>query len=396
MKSSEFSTFYHISQYGDEGYVALPRIVAMSQPCLWAPSSVMLKSRSSQLSTAAFLRYVEEGEIRIFGRSEWLYDSHWRNSRPWQNAAWDTTIDGTIRRICEEDTGKPEEERRVVVAPPEKGDGFAEEYLDANPQEISRWTGVLQRQRGIIPSGTREAALREIDKPILAVRRILRDAYNHGQAILYSGADAPVFVEDVHKDFLRILADAPPLHDNSSREGKGRRDAPRPPTGRIDLQQGTLADELIRLLEQLDVHARNRGELDSLDDFIRSQGRQDLMKWMRELCEVLKYSEPKEIDGLLLVKLRSDFRPGSFPSRVESLLQGKDQDIVTALAIASAAFSIPANPTGAAPMIGVGAGMYSLGKGLLRQIGGAPDTFTGPQWPFLYAYGTKSKRKLLK
>jgi hypothetical protein len=33
------------------------------------------------------------------------------------------------------------------------------------------------------PRGTREAALKRIDKPAIAACRILRDAYNRGQAI---------------------------------------------------------------------------------------------------------------------------------------------------------------------------------------------------------------------
>jgi hypothetical protein len=32
----------------------------------------------------------------------------------------------------------------------------------------------------------------------------------------------------------------------------------------------------------------------------------------------------------------------------------------------------------------------------MRQLGYAPAEFTGPQWPFLYAYGTQAKQGQLK
>lgn len=400
MNSSDFSTFCHISQYGNKGYRALRRMIAMSQPCLWAPSSVLLKSDLTRLSPTAFLRYVEKGEIRIFGRHEWLHEPEWRNSRPWPDAAWDNTIDGTIRRICLEDEGEPKEQQRVAVAPPENGYSFAESYLDANPQEISRWTRILsdKKHRLVIPSETREAALRDIDdnNPKGAVRRVLRDAYNHGQAFSYSGADAPLLVEPIHKDFLKILADAPPLDGSSATKGAPEKRMRESSSKTMDLQISAVAGQLIEFLQQLDLHARDRGDVDSLDGFIRGQGRRELMRWMRGVCDLLKYTQPRELNGLLLVKLRSDFGMGRFPSSVESLFHGTDEAAVTAVGMASTLIGLTTDPRGTAPLMGLGATIYALEKGFLRQIGWAPDTFTGPQWPFIYAYGTRPKRKQRK
>jgi hypothetical protein len=65
-----FSTFCHISQYGDTGYRVLPRMIAMSRPSLWSPSSVILNSGSSGISPKTFLRYVEDRGFSQTSRPE--------------------------------------------------------------------------------------------------------------------------------------------------------------------------------------------------------------------------------------------------------------------------------------------------------------------------------------
>ena len=393
MSSAEFSTFCHISQYGEEGYRALPHIVSMSQACLWSPSSVMLKNVSSGLSTSAFLDYLDAGYIRIFGRSHWIHDSHWRKTRDWEEAAWDPAIDGVIRSWCEEDSGKPAREQRVAIAPVEEGNQLASDYLSAHPEEIPRWTGVLKRRPLTIPSETRENALRHLENKdtAAAVHRILRDAYNHGQAIAFSGADAPVFVEDLHREFFKKLSEAPPLDGDLIEETTEQ--AQRNPDGMASgLHLSGVADAQMRLLNGLDVVARNHGNVDSLDRFIRGQGRQDLMSWMQRVCQALKYQKPSEVDGALIERLREDLGDDISRSRMQSLLANAD-DVVSAVGLVSAAAGMAGYPTGAFQVAGVVAGGVPVGKALVRYAMGAPHTFTGPRWPFLYVYGTKPRKK---
>ena len=377
-------------------------MISMSRPALWAPSSsVILGSPLSGLSASTFLGYVEQGEIRIFARYNWLYEPKWRNSSPWREAAWNENIDGVIKRFCDEDASKPKEARRVVIAPEEQSAEFVESYIANNPQEVRWWTNVLrdEKKQKTIPRGTREAALRDLDinQPSLAVCRIVRDAYNHGQAILYSGADAPLLARGINSKFLRILEKAPPLIDKEASRGDGSRSQilTVAPT-RVNLKLSNIAEQMMAILGALDWHARNRGEVDSLDRFIRGEGREGLMSWIRRIHSLLERSQGRKLDGLVLEELRSDLSEGRFSNAWRDLWRHWDEGSVFAVASATALIGFAASPLEIIPFIGLAAAAYPVGKGVVRQLGYVPATFSGPQWPFLYAYGTYPKRPQLK
>ena len=365
----------------------------MSQPTLWAPSSYMLKSDASALTPKAFLDYLQRGEIRIFGRYEWLCEPGSRKESQWEGSAWDRNIDAEIKRICEEDENKIKSARRVVIVPAENGYKFADDYLDQHPDEITRWERIIKsKRRYAIPSGSREAALQKMDDgPREAARRILRDAYNHGQAIAYSEADAPLLVQRMHRDFLRILADAPPFedtrssHDNISRllANSGQR---------IDWNSGIIADELLAILAEFDIASRSRTDVDSLDSFIGGQGRKDLMRWLSQICVALREIQPKalnkQLDGLLTKQLRQEINDGNFPTFWAQLKERKSDGALAAASLVLDALVFAIDPLGAIGLAPLALSVFAVGK-LVRQMGYAPDGFTGPHWPFLYTYGQR-------
>ena len=53
-------------------------MISMSHAFRPPSSSVILGSPLSGLSANTFLGYVEQGEIRIFARYNWLYEPKWR------------------------------------------------------------------------------------------------------------------------------------------------------------------------------------------------------------------------------------------------------------------------------------------------------------------------------
>lgn len=203
MNELRFSTFCHISQYGEHGYGELARMVAMSRPALWAPSSLMLKSSASALTPKAFLRYLNAGEIRVFDCHEWLCEPASRG-KDWAGAAWDDSIDGEIKRICEEDANKPKDEQRVVVVPAENGYKFADLYLEQHPAEVTRWERILRssQRSQAIPPGTPPGA--------------------------------------TNREFLRILAEAPPLDGVTARVSSST-SARNQTAHRVDWNSGIIA-----------------------------------------------------------------------------------------------------------------------------------------------------------
>jgi len=396
MPEFEFSTFCHISQYGDQGYRELARMVAISRLTLWAPSSYMLKSDASALTSTTFLDYLNAGKIRVIGRVEWLRDPDSRKDNPWPGAAWDQTIDGEIRRICDQDEGKPKSERHVVIAPPESGYGFADRYLAQHPEQVSQWAKTLRGKKSSldIPGGTREAALRE-SHPREAARRILRDAYNHGQAIAFSEADAPVLVQRKYTKFWNILRDAPPL-DVATDSDSAQEPMSAPADHAVDWKMGNLANQLLRILAEFDIHARNHSDADSLGRFIDSAGREDVMKWFQGICVLLRDTPPSQLDGILVKRLRQEIGDGRFPGFWEGIKENRDESAVGAAALIPAALGLIADPTGLIGILPLALAVYPLGKGLLRQMGYVPDRFNGLQWPFLYTYGTRPSRRQVK
>ncbi len=85
-----FTTFFHINDYDEAGYAALPRLIATSYPVvLWAPSGWLLgkcyydRSNSCSISPEQFIKLVEDCHIHIIGREEWLTDKSYRNLQKW-------------------------------------------------------------------------------------------------------------------------------------------------------------------------------------------------------------------------------------------------------------------------------------------------------------------------
>lgn len=110
---------------------------------------------------------------------------------------------------------------------------------------------------------------------------------------------------------------------------------------------------------------------------------------------MLKQTRPRELNGLTLRQLRTDLGTGKFPKAVEELLRKPDETALAVVGLASTMLGVATDPVGAATLMGLAASAYPIGKGLMRQLGFAPSDFTGPQWPFLYSYGTRAKRRQL-
>jgi|tagenome__1003787_1003787.scaffolds.fasta_scaffold20809828_2 hypothetical protein len=381
---SVFPTFCHISEYGEPGYQNLHSLLALSQPLnLWAPSSVLIR-HATQIPAKHFVRYVEQGFIRVQAREPWLTERAHRDGHPWEDARWDNEIDGALLSILRNDEGLPESERRVLAAPPERGEELAAERLALDPGQVGYWYGAYRGAGAArrIPEGTLDTARRYTDgAPFNVAKLILRVAYNHGAAFELSGARAPLLLSQADRRFVRLITQA------------GTTDSapvPAPTAPSRDLA-AELAVQLLDVLRLLDVHAGPR----DLDTFLRGRGRQELVRWIADVCERYRHHPRRELDGLIIRELRRTVDPARFHSPLSELRERPVATAVGSIALAAGAVDFVLAPGNALSIAGMAAGAYQLGSGLARQMGWAPTTFDGPQWPFLYAYSSKAKRSQL-
>jgi hypothetical protein len=392
MADSLFQTFSHIGQYGTAGYQALPRMMAMSQPLhLWAPASWQLAEVDSRISVTDFIDYVDEGYIRIHGRQEWLLDPSARDPARWPNATWDKTFDGAIKRMCEEDAGKPRSERRVLVAPPERGWQWAEKYLDDHPHEVERWSRLAKSKRGrkVLPKVTLEEALRHGTNDFGIAQRILRDAHNHGNALSSSGARTPFYLSVTDRRFLQVLNDAPGDEPTASVPTTSA-------TKRDKVAMPEVAAQLIDVLRVMDIASKHASSSRRLKKFMHGEGHNQLVSWISSVCAILESTDARTVDGAIINYLRDDLSRSELAKPIQQFLKRTDEVAVSIVGLVSMAVGLATDPVGAVALLGVVAQTYPAGKGLVRQLGYAPATFTGEQWPFLYAYGSEANRKSLE
>lgn len=392
--ADSFPTFFHINQRGEVGYRDLGRLVAMSQPLtLWAPSSAQLRAPSSGVGPRQFLDLLDKGYIRVMGRRQWLTDPRCRDSPRWPGTVWDAEIDGEIRWRSGDEEGKPAAERRVVIAPEEEGYDWADNYLSQHPEESSRWYKRACRKDAsqTIPGGTLEA-VRELGTDHVAIaRRILRDAYNHGRALLESRARVPILQSFTHRKFVEVLAQAPPTEEETAAWHTRVSDTSRAP--RLD-DLSAMTGELVKILVALDL--QGHPDPKRLDRFLHGSGHRDLVAWMSGMCNEYELHQPQVIDAFILDRLKQDLGRASFDSFVQGLKRRGDDASVGAVGVVAGIVGLATGGVGWLPALGLGAAVYPVGKGLVRELGFIPAAFDGPQWPFLYTYGRAARKGQLE
>jgi hypothetical protein len=386
-----FPTFCHISEYGEAGYQALHRMLAISQPLnLWAPSSAYLRSPVCKIPPKDFVRYVDDGLIRVFGREEWLLDPARRARHPWgERARWDRQVDGALKERCLEDQNEPEEQRRVVVAPPEKGWEWAKRYLEEHPDQVARWHRIFRSKTAHlkVPAGTLQRATRDEQDPFRVAQTILRDARNHGEAFALSQAEVPFLLAPSDQQFLKVLADAPPSDYRQAAISVSSRRVSR------DETMADLAAQLLEVLHHLDIRAKNRAEPGSLDKFFRSEDHQLLVAWIAGICERLKRTDARTIDNEIIDELRDNLGRAEFENPLRDLLTHPAATSAGIVDFATTAVDWLVHPEDPLALTGVLASAFLIGTGLFKQLGHVPSSFTGVQWPFLYTYGREAKKR---
>lgn len=372
-----FRTFCHISEYGEPGYANLHRMIATSSPLvLWAPSSKLVSSPGCRLTEREFVTLVDRGTVRIIGRKRWLTDRASRDSHPWEGASWTPLIDDAIRAIALQDAGMPENSRRVVIAEEERGDTWAPSHVGENPELVALIYEALLAPDATLhfPVGVVETATRYSGDPVGLAERIVRDAYNHDAAIAQSGTRTPFLLARRESRFNELL--------NSVREASDiqfKNVGSTPELSRSDLAE--LTSEVLKILGHLE-----NGRKNSVGRFVQSKEHHLLARWMKHSCESLGRTRAASTRGEVLARLRQEFENSRFENSLPELFMTRDSLIGSGGTTAGVAEAIASELTvyGA---IGLAAGAYTIGKGLAQRLGLTAAPYTGPQWPFIYAFG---------
>ena len=396
-----FPTFCHIGEYDEYGYQILHRMLAVSQPLiLWAPTSPLLERGQCRIPPRNFLRHVEEGRIRVFAREQWLASRNFRDSHPFPGARWTESFDGVLKKMWEEDASRPLRQRRVVAAPPEEGWQWAKEYLADSPGQVEKWNRLARGKTATskIPAGTLQAAFKYAgDDSFRLAQAILRDAYNHGQAMRLSGAQAPFWLSPTDRMFLKVLRDTedPGTYTGSQSRSEQTRTAPvslpeHPP---VDETGTEMAAQLASVLRLLDIGSPSVHRGKDLDEFLRGEERREMVAWLSDICDQLKVTEARNLDRAVVNALRADLDRSGFSRPLREMLKQPAATAVGAVGLVTTVMGYAIDPGGAVSIAGLFAAAFPVAKELFRSLGYIPAEYTGPQWPFLYSYGSRATKR---
>jgi hypothetical protein len=395
VSSVRFSAFCHISEYGEKAYSYLPQIVLLGKPLtLWAPAPRLVLAHSG-LSGKQFLDLVNAGDVRILGREWWLKSKQDRDEHKFRYARWLPEVDDTLALWCTQDAGKPLDQQRVAALGRPDGYEWADEQLEKNRRQVSTWYDRYRRSPRELPSGTLDTIARNVaeavdkraDERYAVARTILRDARNHGQAFQAAGSDISIHLDRVSVEFIKIL-----------NEESGRPTITQAHTGESTPSEAVIAEltrqttELLRWLHS----AAGKDRID-LEQFLRDDAREDLLDWLRNLCNEYRLHSPATLDNVMLTRLDNDLTGGRWANAVARPWRRGNRLDATAGLVNNVTSLLSAAVTGVDIIGGVGIGAMTLtgARTLLRALGFVPTAYAGPNWPFLIALGKPATRRRL-
>jgi hypothetical protein len=376
MRASGLRTFCHISEYDDGGYRELHRLIAASDPLvLWAPSSQYLVDPGiCRVSPDDFLHFVDEGMVQVVAREEWLTSVSAREGHPWPGARWNRRIDGALRRMLLDDEREPDpQRRRVAAAAKEAGKDEALRIIEEKPDVAAETIDALRNRSSEIPPGTLATAVREGDDIHDRAKVVLRDAYNHADAMATTTAETAILlgpgvfsrrVAAIYAEEMASDAGAgPALADSSS-----------------VVTAAELSGQLVDLLAKLEA----LGPPADLRSFMKGRGHRELIEWYRGAFHLLVGSDPRELNKQLVDHLREDMERGEFGSgsRAERVVDGVSLAIAGKGVMEGAELLV---------LLGLALDAYPVLKRAARKLDLADADFSPTQWPFRYLWGTGAR-----
>lgn len=375
------SSFCHINEYREEGFINLHRMIYCSRPLvLWAPSGILLenynKKEICKVSIRDFIEFVEKGKIKVIARESFLNRKH-RNEHPFEGYHWHNVLDDALLQIHKNDEIETLENRRVKIVEKEDGYKWADKILEKEPKEVNKIWKLINKKK--IPLGSLDKALRK-DNKVESVREVLRDVRNHSRAFELSNTDVPILSKQ-DGNFFRLLekGDFDDKKENIKEEREEKV---------INISQ--LENCVMSLLKRLDEYSRAK----SYKDFIYNEnGHREFCEFLFAIYKNLNTIDLDEISFHLINNILIEIEKGMKKKQEISFREsfGFSKDKLSALSgiggLALTAAGMIVDPFGTLNILGIIFVTIPISRGILMKLGCIPIPYEGIKWPFLYVFG---------
>jgi hypothetical protein len=208
-------TFFHIDEYGEAGVAYLPSILCLNNSTvLWSPAPLLLKHSKGVVGTKELLELIEKRHVSIIGRPQW-FDRSWRNrSGAWEFAKWEDEFDRKLADFANEDSNESFSNKRVIIAPEEKGFELASSRLAEQPDLKLELTKKFEE--GFLPIGILEKARRAKSNKQNVEVQILRDVFNHQRAIVDAHANGATVPDSFMGILVSMIEGLEPLSNSGN------------------------------------------------------------------------------------------------------------------------------------------------------------------------------------
>lgn len=375
------SSFCHINDYREQGFINLHRMIYCSRPLvLWAPSGILLenynKKETCKVSIRDFIEFVEKGKIKVIARESFLNRKH-RNEHPFEGYHWHNVLDDALLQIHKNDEIETLENRRVKIVEKEDGYEWADKILEKEPKEVNKIWKLINKKK--IPLGSLDKALRK-DNKVESVREVLRDVRNHSRAFELSNTDVPILSKQ-DGDFFRLLekGDFDDKKENIKEEREEK-----------VINTSQLENCVMSLLKRLDEYSRAK----SYKDFIyNEEGHREFCEFLFAIYRNLNTIDIKEVSSHLINNIIIEIEKGIKQKEditIRELLSFPRDKLLASLEIGGIITNVAGiivDPLGILNLIGITLISIPLFTGVLKRVGWIPLPYEGTRWPFLYVFG---------
>lgn len=205
------NAFYHIEEFGEDRYNLLPIMAyCFNHSVIWAPNMLKLESAykngKSFFSPHDVLELIEGRHIQVIARERWYYKEERFKPNAFQSPDWLDGVDNTLRDYAIADQQKANVDKRVIIAPEEKGNKLSEKIMGSKRRKDLQLVEFVrqQMQDDNIPERIKQRIKIEQFNEDEAVKFILRSSINNNDAFNITGAQFPTMSD--HADvFLKYM-----------------------------------------------------------------------------------------------------------------------------------------------------------------------------------------------